>query len=67
MLEELSLGVGFEVSDVHARPNVSLILLLVEPEVELSATSPAPCLPACHHASLPGNNGLNLRNVSQTN
>ncbi|EDL10022.1 mCG62349 [Mus musculus] len=33
-----------------------------EPEVELSATSPAPCLPACHHASLPGNNGLNLRN-----
>lgn len=30
----------------------------VDPEVEISATSPAPCLPACHHASYHDNNGL---------
>ncbi|EDL76495.1 rCG49514 [Rattus norvegicus] len=31
-----------------------------DPDVELSATSPAPHLPACHHAAFPGNKGLSL-------
>lgn len=39
----------------------SLFLLSVDPDVELSATSPTPCLPVCHH----NDNRLNLWNVSQ--
>jgi hypothetical protein len=34
-------------------------------DVELSATSLAPCLPLWHHASLHDNNGLDLWTVSQ--
>jgi hypothetical protein len=37
-----------------------LFLLPVDPEVELSAPSPAPRLPACNHVSCHDNNGLNL-------
>jgi hypothetical protein len=45
-----------------------LFLLPVDPDVELSATSPALCLSACHacrHASHHDDNGLNLLTVSQ--
>ena len=46
-------GVDCEVSNAQARPSVGvfLLLLLDDPYVELSATSPAPCLPTQHHAS----------------
>lgn len=47
----MSLGVGFGVSEAQVRSSVSLFLLFVDPDIGLSATSSAPCLPACHHAS----------------
>ena len=58
----MSLGVGFEVSDAQAMPSAahSPLLLPEEPYIELSATSPAPCLPACHHASHNEDNEINL-------
>ena len=58
----MSLGRGFEVSDVQARCSVSLSLFLLpaDPDVELSAPSPAPCLSAHYHASCHDDNGLNL-------
>ena len=37
-----------------------LFMLSQDPDIELSATSPAPCLPACHHASHHDDNGLDL-------
>jgi hypothetical protein len=37
-----------------------LFLLPTDPDVELSATSPAPCSPACCYASCHDSNGLNL-------
>ena len=43
----------------------SLFLLLMNPDVELSGTSPAPCLPVCHHASRYDNNRLNLQTITQ--
>jgi hypothetical protein len=43
----MSLGVGFEVSEAQARPNVTLFLLPADPDVELSAPFPAHCLPVC--------------------
>jgi hypothetical protein len=48
----VSLEAGFEVSDAHARPNVSHLLFLLPANavVKPSATLPAPCLPAYHHA-----------------
>ena len=55
----VSLEVDFEVSKAQARPSGSLSLP-VDPGVELSAPSPAPCLPAGHHASHHDDNGLNL-------
>ena len=42
----VSLGVVFEVSEAQVRSSSSLSLLPVDPDVELSATSPAPC-PLC--------------------
>ena len=47
----MSQRVGFEVSEAQARPSVALFLLPANPDVEFSATSPAPCLP--HDAMLP--------------
>ena len=38
----------------------SLFLLPEDPDVELSAPSPAPCLPAYHHASCHEDNGPSL-------
>ena len=57
----MSLGVGFKVSDAQARPVAhSLILLPADPDVDLSATSPASHLSAHCLASCHGDNGLNL-------
>jgi hypothetical protein len=56
----MSLEAGFEVSDAQAMPSVTLFLLPANPDVELSATCVAPCLPVCYHASCHDNNGLNL-------
>ena len=58
----VSLGTDFEVSEAQARPRVfhSLFLLPMDQDVELSAPSPALCLPACCHASSHDDNGLNL-------
>ena len=43
----MSGGVGFEVSEAQARPSAHFLFLLpTDPDVELSAPSPAPCLPA---------------------
>jgi hypothetical protein len=56
----MSLGMGFGFQKLHSKPRVSLFLLLMDLDVEFSATSPAPCLPVCHNASCHDNNGLNL-------
>ena len=55
----MSLGVGFEVSKAQARPSVTLVLLSVDQDVKLSATSSAPYLSLCHHAPHHDDNGLN--------
>lgn len=41
----MSLGAGFEISDTQARPESShsVFLLPLDPDIELSATSPVPC------------------------
>ena len=44
------LGAGFEIFETQARLCVSVFLLPADPDVELSALSPAPCL---HAAMLP--------------
>jgi hypothetical protein len=49
-----------EVSDAKARLCFTLFLLSVYPNVKLSATSPASCLPVCPHAFCHGDNELNL-------
>ena len=54
LLEEGCHWVGSEVS------RVSLFLLPVDLDVELSATAPAPCLPVYSHASCHDDNGLHL-------
>ena len=47
---------GFEVSDAQAKSSVAVLFLLPEdPDVELSATSPAPCLPIYYHDDDPLN------------
>jgi hypothetical protein len=54
LLEEVChyVGMGFEIFYVQATPRVarSLLLLPVDHAVELSAPSPAPCLPGHCHA-----------------
>ena len=44
----VSLKMVLGVSKVQARLSVSLLLMPANPDTELSATSPAPCLPTCH-------------------
>ena len=57
----VSLGEGFEVSDAQARIKwLSFFLLPANPDVELSGSSPAPCLPGHYHASHHDGDGLNL-------
>lgn len=54
-------GVGVALfQEVCHLPSVSLLLLPAEPDVELSATSLALCLPVCHRASCHNNNRINL-------
>jgi hypothetical protein len=44
----VSLGVGFEVPKAHTRTDVvSLFLLSTDPDLKLTDTSLAPCLPTC--------------------
>ena len=58
----------FEVLYAQAMLSVvhSLVLLPVDQDVELSAPSPAPCLPECCHIYHHNGNGLNLRNCTST-
>ena len=54
------------VSNVQAGAHcLSFFLLPADPDVEFSATSPAPGLFAGHHVSCPDDNELNLCIVSQ--
>ena len=55
----MSLEVSIEISEAQAIAS----LLPVGPSVELSVTSPAPCLPAGGHASCRDGNELNLWNL----
>lgn len=55
----------FRFFKVQARASALLFLLPMDPEIELSATSPSQCLPACHHVSL-HDNGHNFRNCKQS-
>jgi hypothetical protein len=59
LVEIVLLGLGFEVSEAQARPSV-FFLLHVNPDADLSVTSPGPRLPGCHHPSRHDDNGLNL-------
>jgi hypothetical protein len=61
------MGAGFVGSYAQTPPSVphSLLLLPADTDVELSAPSPAPYLPAFYHVSHHENNGLNLWTVSQ--
>lgn len=54
--EECHLGVDF--APQAGLVAQSLLLLLADPEVELSAPSPTPCLPVCQHVSRRDDNGL---------
>ena len=57
----VSLGMGFDVSEAQVRPSVHCLFLMpANPDVEPSATSPAPCLNVCCHASHDDDNGLKL-------
>ena len=57
----VSVGVDFEVLNAPARPRVSLSLSLpTDPDLEHSATSPAPCQLARHHISCHDDDELNL-------
>jgi hypothetical protein len=44
---------------------ISLLLLPVDQDVEISVPSPTPCLPACCHASCHDDSGLTSETVSQ--
>jgi hypothetical protein len=46
----------FELHQCSTQP----LLLPADQDIELSAPSPAPCLPACYHASCLDDDGLNL-------
>ena len=46
------MAVGCEVSKTLASPSVPLFLLPDDPDVEVTATSLAPCLPTCHRLNL---------------
>jgi hypothetical protein len=56
----VSLGAGFGLSKAQARPMGFLFLLFRNPDVELSATSPAACLPVSCHVPYNDENGPNL-------
>lgn len=58
----MSMGTAFEVSEGQARHSGSMLffLLSADPDVELSVTSLAPCLPVSHYAFPLDDNGLNV-------
>ena len=56
----MSVGVGFGVSNAQVRLRVSLFLLPVHLDVELSAASPAPRLPTGCRTSHHDDDELNL-------
>ena len=61
LLEDyVTVGAGFEVFCAQATPSVTQSPAVFSQDVELSATSPAPCLAACCHAPHYDDNGLNL-------
>lgn len=49
-----------EVSVAKTRPSGSIFLLFVDPNVELLAVSPAPCLAVCHHAPCDDDNSFSM-------
>ena len=51
LMKCVTVEVGFEVLHAQASPRGQSLLLPVDPNIELSAPSPAPCLPVCHHVS----------------
>ena len=55
---QMSFEEGLEISKVCASPSLSGVP--ADPDVELSALSPALYLPAHHHAPCHDDNGLNL-------
>lgn len=64
LLEEVSLGMDFVVSDTQARFS-SFFLLPVDMDIELSAISPVSCLPLYRHATHHDENELNFWNCKQ--
>lgn len=50
-------GAGFEVS---SEAQWLTLFLMIGPYVEQSTTSPAPCLPPCHHSSCHADNKADL-------
>lgn len=62
LVKKVTLGVGFEESYAQVTLSVkhSLILLLANQDVELSALSPGQCLTACQRISIHDDNILNL-------
>jgi len=56
---------GLEVSYAQALPSVghSLLRHTKDPDIELSATSPAPYPPVCHHTSCHDDNQLNQLSI----
>ena len=59
LLEEVCLS-GWDLRFQKPKPVPVSLLLPVDPDKELSATSPAPSLPACGHAPHCDDNELNL-------
>jgi hypothetical protein len=58
--ESVILGVGFEIFKCQARSGVTLFLLLADPDIQLSAIPPVPCLPVYCPASHQDDKGLEL-------
>ena len=72
LVRSVSLGVDFDVSITHARLSSCSFSLslssLSEPKgqnVELSTTSPVPCLPTCDHAPHNDDNGQTSETISK--
>lgn len=60
LLEEVSLGLGFEALKALAMPSVTPFMLPDELDVELSTPYPVPYLPVCCHVSRHDDIELNL-------
>lgn len=60
LLKKLSLREDFDVSEAEAMPSSFLFLPTADLNAELSARSPANCLPVSSHAPLHDDDGVNL-------